>query len=1215
MSVKFSENQSGIVNEMLLMDCESNEDSQFFLDLKDISQARQWVDSHSIELARISHLYHVVNHLQHIDKVVRYLYLLLPSAAHDILLNVEKAIQQIRETLPANWNDLPIEMTKPLTLTAERIHHSYLVVSKRTLQQLHQHSDLLHWLRSFQDDRDFKASIEMALGKTENECPFELWVNGRVDEEILSMLSAVRRYFYPVLYREHDKLTDPRYLLRPILDMRVEPENIDLMLERLTSLLESLISLVDAVGDAGTAQLVRLIHPKSNAAWVIVQETGLSQCVYLQFTLSTRNELNRIEKLVYYRRSMVELEDLHARLLLTTEGRTTQAQAAVDSFVEQFAWIKALSNTASALCKYGHLQYTSYLFHFPMSHDSKMIMHTSRLCAQQLDDWCFGVEDLRNEFVILSLHKPQTIWHLLHKLNNAAVPTIESANSNYDNKDDLSGSKSTKTDSYNPETNHCIAELDRVILPILMMWNPDLVKDPFFINEVRTSMLKEFKQHLGELAESLVSNPLRRTSYGFMPLDSTSTDDEIVIFSHVVYNKLNIGGEGSTSSRNSLDSSRFSCSDVKNSTKQSTSMVLNNLRNMASILTQHVCMYPTRWRSINSSVSSLSQKVENNMNASDSYSLQTNVSGYDVSLGELELSDDFIQNADASNPGPNYIMANSTVKCHEKQQNTDISVLRHSFDADGMQNFPIEQAYSTGVNLVCVESYQDAVDIALSAFFVREQMPEYTSILFCRPHTSTQELIHFLGRWHLNTCFQPVVQNSQQESTGSDSNDESHFVKLRLFCLIVFNASSKLQHTAAQQILDLSKRALAPLLVVSGPDSTHYIANQLAFARRSPIRLSLSCLQSLLRPFLGDSTAGISVVCSEFSGSGKSHWIREDAHHADRTLYHVPITSAQHLQHQLLGTLQHLPHTILLDPESFVKPTHKRSGGIGNNIASHGCDAIHFDVCLSADQLEELDSLLFSFLLLDIVTHKSTATFWKSGTTRVYVELPALFFLQKCRTLRLLQLKLINWSPNQFRADAHYLQVGMQHLFARNVDSKDSNQERYSWTINAHSRIQFVAYVLENLFGNAFEKIDLAPTPPFFAIEGKPDIPGEQCWKLLQLVLLEAQESYQSLWSVWNIINILSLQLGQLLVIGHVLTGSNPESRPFVAAKLTQLLFDVALQLGARQSIPSQVRQEGAVAELRCEEPLPRGSLFQTERINGLRCYKHTLEDLYFFWW
>ena len=61
---------------------------------------------------------------------------------------------------------------------------------------------LLGWLRLTPNDNDFTSSIELALGRSEMECPDELWSREQrsVDESILSKLSGVRAFLHDHLY-------------------------------------------------------------------------------------------------------------------------------------------------------------------------------------------------------------------------------------------------------------------------------------------------------------------------------------------------------------------------------------------------------------------------------------------------------------------------------------------------------------------------------------------------------------------------------------------------------------------------------------------------------------------------------------------------------------------------------------------------------------------------------------------------------------------------------------------------------------------------------------------------------------------------------------------------------------------------------------------------------------------------------------------------------
>ena len=73
-----------------------------------------------------------------------------------------------------------------------------LLVDSSILDAISSGFELLNWLRTIPNDTDFTASLEMALGRSEMQCPPELWIDGEdgrpghPNEEMLSMLSSVR---------------------------------------------------------------------------------------------------------------------------------------------------------------------------------------------------------------------------------------------------------------------------------------------------------------------------------------------------------------------------------------------------------------------------------------------------------------------------------------------------------------------------------------------------------------------------------------------------------------------------------------------------------------------------------------------------------------------------------------------------------------------------------------------------------------------------------------------------------------------------------------------------------------------------------------------------------------------------------------------------------------------------------------------------------------
>ncbi|EGD81489.1 hypothetical protein PTSG_02206 [Salpingoeca rosetta] len=1168
---------SSIVSDTLALRIRAAADKSddFFLLVGDRLEAEKWVSEHGGSLGQTTRLVDLVRHADHVTAVLPLMEQLLLGSARPALRSVRNAVDHVQRSLPQDWRQQPISTVAFILPTSSRVDRRYMAVSQDVLRQLKQHGDLLHWLRSFHNDQEFKASIEMAMGKTENECPFELWVNGRVDEEVLSMLGAVRRHFYPFLYRQHDQLSHPRALLEPLVALRTPPANLDSTLTRLSGLLDPLVSLVDAVGDAGTTQLLQLMQPKTQAAWVVVQAPGQQQSnVFLQFFLprrqktdtQTKKQKNKKKKntmttqktkhdgshesesetaatkqaqdpahskpaattgtaapastaapkkqdvgRAYYQRSLEELEDFHARLLLKTENRSAQAQAAVAHFVEQFAWVKKLSSTAAQLHEAGHLHYSSYLFHFPLAHDPQQIVEAARHCSRQLSAWEEGVRTLREQYYVLNVYTPQTAWSLLH-LMHRAESTAAGEPSETKGMHDKQGTTTSDTTASTANTTSTAAaaaattaqagsaaakqDLQRLVSAMLMLWNADLGCDDFTVACLYDALLCLYRRHERRLRRSLVAVPIQKTDSGYVQLkqslsapkrgvaSSDANGAETMWFSHVSFHtqsaELQPGQRGTGTAAGRLGSA-------------------SALRTMAQMLTTCLGGYEPRYRDLHDEVAAMTTDagtplVLGGATTRGSDTAAAAAAGTGTAAGE-DLDDDDEGDGDDDGDGEG-----GTVAARDERARTPIAHLpsrtatgsaeasrQHASDADDLeQAAPAAhvQTYGDGVNLVCVESHEEAIDTVLSAYALHRQMPEHATMLLSRPHTSVQEVVRFVARWGQTGSHKKVATAAPTEAarqqrmprTWSDAgngvgDDEDELLldagadgydgmcegavraegsEKRLFCIMLLDVPLALQQTAAEQIQLWSRYAQAPLLVVAGADSTHYVSNQLAFARCSAVRLPLDTTQQIVRQYLQAMTAGVTVVASEQAGAGKTFWVRQDAAAHGYALAHVPITSFEQLYSQTVNAVRAMPSSVVLDPEllNATPVTRNTSGGGGGGVRPHTQQqtAIHFDVCLLEEQLVELDALMFGLVLLELMQHRSTVAFWKSATTRIYIEVPSLYVLRACRTLRVLGLHIVRPSAATFCTDATRLRIGMRHHFQAFTHSSSSSSSSASAT-------------------------------------------------------------------------------------------------------------------------------------------------------------------------
>ena len=293
--------------------------------------------------------------------------------------------------------------------------------------------ELLDWLRTIPSDNEFTSNIEFSMGKTEMECPSDLWEAepgkpGRVSEEKLSMLSTVRRYLHDLIYRT-ELQADDLFAFLPILrDLRATDDNI------IRSLLVSnqyripLMELLDDNrGQSAPDRLLSLLLPSKRAVW----------CCSSQFDRSLVDDKNKKVQedvgqlwLEWYvvsagtnkeevkRQNINELMDFQSTVVLAaTDKRTRETQLAIDNFIQQFGWMKLLLEFSVNLHNAGHFDYKEFDYQFSINSDSNDIRLKAIETQKLLEYWQEEVSKVREEYYYFNYFTLKQLWKLVDALN------------------------------------------------------------------------------------------------------------------------------------------------------------------------------------------------------------------------------------------------------------------------------------------------------------------------------------------------------------------------------------------------------------------------------------------------------------------------------------------------------------------------------------------------------------------------------------------------------------------------------------------------------------------------------------------------------------------------------------------------------------------------------------------------------------------------------
>ena len=174
-----------------------------------------------------------------------------------------------------DWSQQKLSDYPKFAEACEIIHPSLLQLHPALFQKILESLDIFEWLRTQSDDQDFQRGIELAMGRSEMECPTELWLEdedgggGRVNEQILAMLRSVRSYLHSFIYREDLMYKNAQEFVMKFL-AQLGPFRMTI-LDSMDTCNASRLPLIELLSggteSAAPDRLLRMLQPSSEAIW------------------------------------------------------------------------------------------------------------------------------------------------------------------------------------------------------------------------------------------------------------------------------------------------------------------------------------------------------------------------------------------------------------------------------------------------------------------------------------------------------------------------------------------------------------------------------------------------------------------------------------------------------------------------------------------------------------------------------------------------------------------------------------------------------------------------------------------------------------------------------------------------------------------------------------------------------------------------------------
>ena len=424
-------------------------------------------DSYFIELEKkISIAIHIAQLYENIDSVLLSLENNYEIVKSSVTKSYFKNLIESTLLLKAKFEAVDKESIELASIDdffeANLIDPCFIQLGGEFFQLLRNYSKLIEWLQALRSDIDFTSSVEIAMGKSEMECPDELWVNGqpgRPDEEKLSMLSNTRAYLHSFLYyeKEYEEKNENESYNQDDEDME---ENYFDYLKRLQSLgaidqqilegirvcgehADPLMELVGNDGESAPDRLVQMFLPIKATNWFCSNQILIDENIdtsngdgkkdislWLEWTVWRKG----IE--VKKRHYLSGLLDFQSSVVLAkTDNRSAETQNYIDKFINQFSWLREIRKILIQLFEAGHFDYQEFTFQYSIQGEVAEIRSRVILLQNQLNEWNENSALLHQRFYLLNYFTMKRIYEAISFLRNWFSPP----NSNFKADKNASG--------------------------------------------------------------------------------------------------------------------------------------------------------------------------------------------------------------------------------------------------------------------------------------------------------------------------------------------------------------------------------------------------------------------------------------------------------------------------------------------------------------------------------------------------------------------------------------------------------------------------------------------------------------------------------------------------------------------------------------------------------------------------------------------------------
>ena len=177
-----------------------------------LSPNPEWQREAAAELAQLAHVCDVREVLPRVRGCLSLFEAWIePKADEPLSLStVQRTAAELTSVLAAHWDGATLATLQQFAQLAERVDARLLSFEVELFEAVQACGELVRWYRVTPDEQNFTTSVEMAMGRSQMECPDALWNHTQrcVDEGKLSMLSSARAFLHEHLFGSGED--DPR---------------------------------------------------------------------------------------------------------------------------------------------------------------------------------------------------------------------------------------------------------------------------------------------------------------------------------------------------------------------------------------------------------------------------------------------------------------------------------------------------------------------------------------------------------------------------------------------------------------------------------------------------------------------------------------------------------------------------------------------------------------------------------------------------------------------------------------------------------------------------------------------------------------------------------------------------------------------------------------------------------------------------------------------